>query len=89
MDCYILVRVSGDEVDVEVRPVGALSSGNYSPQRWAEVYDYQSRYTIVFEKVMRRYPVLALVIMAIVGLTIGVLLPRLFRRQKQVTASES
>lgn len=37
-DNFILVRVDGPEVHVEVKTVGAMTSGKLSPQRFREVY---------------------------------------------------
>lgn len=89
MDCYILVRASAEDVDIEVRPVGALTSGNYSPQRWAEVYDYKPRYAVVFEKIMRRYPVVALGGVALFSIVLGVVLGRFINRKRAPTKSTS
>lgn len=37
-DNYLLVRVDGPDVEVEVRVVGAVSSGDFTPARWREMY---------------------------------------------------
>jgi hypothetical protein len=36
-DNYLSVRVNGREVAMEVRPVGAIASGKFTPQRWREI----------------------------------------------------
>jgi len=73
MDCYLLVRVTGDNVDIELRPVGALTSGNYSPQRWAELYDYQPWYAVYYHKALRRYPVAMIACAAASGGCLGLI----------------
>jgi hypothetical protein len=40
-DCYLLVTVDGDDVDIDVRTVGVVGTGNFSPERWWSVYAYE------------------------------------------------
>ena len=81
MDCYLLVRASADGVNVEVRPVGALTSGNYSPKRWAELYDYRPWYARDFDVAMRRYPLAVLAGTGVAGLGVGLIAGWCYRRR--------
>lgn len=83
MDCYLLVHVEGDNVDIELRPVGALTSGNYSPSRWAELYDYQPWYRVYFDKALRRYPFGVIACAVVGGAVFGVLGGWRLRRRKK------
>lgn len=40
-DNYFYVTVDGPEVRVEVKTVGAISTGNFTPERWRAIDDYQ------------------------------------------------
>jgi calcineurin-like phosphoesterase family protein len=40
LDNFLLVTVDGPEVRYEVRTVGALTTGKFTPQRWREVNEY-------------------------------------------------
>jgi hypothetical protein len=39
-DNFLFVTVDGSEVRYEVRTVGALNTGKFTPQHWREVYEY-------------------------------------------------
>lgn len=84
MDVYLLVHVDGPSVRVEVRPIGATSSGNYSPQRWRDVYAYRSAFGTKFHKGMVRYPVAGLLGAGFAGLFAGLVAARLLRRGRRV-----
>lgn len=83
MDCYLLVHVAGDDVNIELRPVGALTSGNYSPRRWAELYDYQPWYMVYFHKALRRYPFGVIACAVAGGCGLGLLAGWWLTRRKQ------
>lgn len=85
LDVYLLCHVDGPDVRIEVRPVGALTSGNYSPQRWRDVNAYRGRYMEYVYKAASRYPVRVvcgmLALGVAVGLPVGLLLGRRGRRR--------
>jgi len=83
-DNYLNVQVDGPKVAVEVETVGAISLGNFTPQRWREVDDYEPPLTTRLGNFIgdtRR--LISLTVLIMVCFFSGFLAARIIKRDKK------